>query len=246
MYRALPDKVPEGLNIGLLLGFPCRKDTLVTPEMVIALASQPMPTNMNVAYLCLKGKPIEEARDLCADNALELGAKYLWFVDDDVVPPPNTVRRLINVLEQHPEVMVCGGVYCLKAEPTSPIVFRGNGHGSFWQWKVGEIFEVTGMGAGCMMINTAVFKKLEKPYFPWIIPPAEGEGAGGNEISEDLSFCNKVRAAGYRVVAHGGVLCDHFDVKTGKTYRLPENSFPYTAETLSADIVQQNSEKEKG
>src|SRR5208337_1804156 len=136
MYRALPDKVPDGLSIGLLLGFPCRKDTLVTPEMAIALASQPMPTNMNVGYLCLKGKPIEEARDLCAENAIKLGAKYLWFVDDDVIPPPNTVRKLINVLQNHPEVKVCGGIYCTKQDPPQPLVFRGNGVGSYWNWKV--------------------------------------------------------------------------------------------------------------
>jgi GT2 family glycosyltransferase len=236
MYTVLPYEPPTGLNIGLLIGLPCRKDSLIPIEMAVAFASQSMPTNMNVAYCVLKGKPIEEARDKIVQNALEIGAKYLWFVDDDTVPPPNTVRKLITILQNHPEVMVATGVYCTKQDPPSPLVFRGNGIGSFWDWKVGEIFEITGCGAGCMMINTDVFKKLgNPPFFPWQRSTDENDPW---EIAEDLSFCNKVREAGYKVVAHGGVLCDHYDVKTGKVFSLPENSYPYRIEKTSADITQ--------
>jgi|SRR5271157_124597 len=241
MYSAMPHEAPTetNLNIGMLIGL-ATSGRLVPPELLIALCSQPMPTNMNVAYCAIKGKPVEEARELCAENSLKLKAPYLWFVDDDTIPPPNTPRRLISVLQNHPEVMVCGGIYSIKADPPSPVVFRGNGLGSFWRWKYGEVFEVTGIGCGCMMINTEIFKILKPPYFPWDKTPIETTTISVPEISEDLSFCSKVREAGYKVVAHGGILCDHFDIRTGKMFSIPDNSYPFRKETTSAEDTQQD------
>lgn len=223
---ALPDALPEGFHAGLMCGFAC-SGRLITPEMVIAMSMQPPPTHLSTGFLCVKGKPVEQAREMIAAAALKAKCKYLWFVDDDTIPPPNTLRRLVYVLENNPDVMVAGGVYVTKSDPPSPVVFRGLGLGGFWRWKVDQLFEVTGMGAGCMLINCEVFKHLTPPYFPWTQHDSYKVGELGANISEDINFCNAVRAAGFRIVAHGGILCDHFDVETGKTFQLPFDSYPY-------------------
>jgi hypothetical protein len=241
----LPNEIPKDHNTGVLIALAC-SGRLITPELVIAMTMQPIPTHMNPAYLCVKGKKVEEAREILADTALSIRAKYLWFVDDDTIPPPNTCRRLMYVLDNNPDVMVCGGVYVTKSDPPQPVVFRGMGLGSFWHWKEGEIFEVTGMGAGCMMINCEVFKHLEKPYFPWVEEYTNEATCPMKLISEDIGFCNKVRAAGFKVFAHGGVLCDHFDCTTGETYRLLEDSYPLKKDISSVvpPLEQQKSTKE--
>lgn len=236
-YREQKSVVPSELpsskvhGVGCLIALAC-SGRLITPELVVAMTVQPLQTHMGSAYYCVKGKRVEEARELLADKAQEIGARYLWFVDDDTIPPPNSLRRLMYVLENNPDVMVCGGVYVTKSDPPQPVVFRGMGLGSFWHWKRGDIFEVTGMGAGCMLINCEVFKHLKKPYFPWVDSPSEDALKPSVLISEDISFCNAVRDAGFKIFAHGGVLCDHFDVATGITYQLPADSYP-----MRADVV---------
>lgn len=235
---AVPNSIPPGNKgrVGLLIAFAC-SGRLITPEMVVAMSLQPDPTHYTHATICIKGLPVDQAREKLAEQAIELGAKYLWFVDDDTVPPPNTARRLIYVLDNHPDIKAIGGVYCTKGEPAQPVIFRGMGSGSFWHWKVGDVFEVTGIGAGCLMINVDVFKKLEKPWFEFKQYYSTDPKQPSIYISEDISFCNKVRDAGYKIFAHGGVLCDHFDVNTGETYQLPTDSYPYSSKTEDLETV---------
>lgn len=223
---AVETHLPSGTKIGLLIAIPSNK-RLITLDMVIAMSMQPTPPHLIQGFIGVQGKPVEEAREYLAEQAIELGAKYMWFVDDDTIPPPNTVRRLIYILENNPSVMVAGGIYVTKTDPPSPVVFRGAGLGPFWRWKVNDVFEVTSMGAGCMMVNCEVFKHLKKPYFPWPQNFSNDPTVPSHSVSEDVSFCNAVREAGFKVVAHGGVLCDHFDVNTGRTFSLPTDSYPY-------------------
>ena len=179
---------------------------------------------------------------MLAEKALEIGAKYLWFVDDDTIPPPNSLQRLVTILENYPEIKVVGGVYTTKAEVTQPVVFRGMGLGSFWHWKKGDVFEVSSMGAGCMLIATDIFPKIPKPWFEFQRYNSTEPGVPNVLISEDVSFCNKVRDAGYRVFAHGGILCDHYDAATNQYYSLPPESYPLREETKSlADPLPQES-----
>jgi hypothetical protein len=199
--------------------------------MVVAMGMQAAPTHFSLGYTAIKGFPVELAREKAADVALEIKAKYLWFVDDDTIPPPNALRRLVYILENYPEIAVCGGIYVTKSDPTQPVVFRGSGLGSFWRWKAGDVFEVTSMGAGCMLIRTSVFKELEKPWFSFVQKVSYDSAVPGQLTSEDVGFCNAVREKGYRVFAHGGVLCDHFDATTGVTYVLPADSYPMRPET---------------
>lgn len=241
----LPNRLPKEAKskVGVLVGLAC-SGRLITPELVVAMALQPPPTHFSNAYLVVKGLPVDQARCVLAEKALEVGAKYLWFVDDDTIPPPNTLQRLVTVLENYPEIKVIGGIYVTKAEVPQPVVFRGEGLGSFWEWKKGEIFEVSSMGAGCMLIRTEIFQNLPKPWFEFIDVPSFEPSIPGIKVSEDVSFCNKVRAAGFLVYAHGGILCEHFDCETGKTYSLPLDSYPLREGTKSlADSSPQEPQK---
>jgi hypothetical protein len=215
---------------------------------------------MNLSISALKGMEIGEARCLIAKHALDLGAKYLFFLDDDTAPPYDAVRRLVFALEQAgDDFMVAGGIYANKhSYPTEPMVFKADGDGPFWRWKYGEVFECASIGTGCMLIKTEVFKHLPEPWFKTVseCPTDQGE-VHKVEITDDLYFCKKVRDAGFRLLADGGVLPIHWDVyacscghpefahnkaqlhypclhcgceaykMTGKHFVLPENSYPF-------------------
>lgn len=201
----------------LLVGVPaCGK--LTTVRWGINLASQHYPLNMAVDYASAEtadGKEVAKARNCIVEVALNSNAKYIWFVDDDVLPPNYAVQQLSFAMLNKPDVMVCGGIYYSKQYVPSPIVFEDNGSGSYQDWKPGEVFEVPGfIGTGCMLIKTELFKHLEPPFFKTLDNP--------DTVTDDAYFCRKVKAAGFKIYGHGGVLCGHYDVRTRKTYWPPE------------------------
>jgi len=191
------------------------------------------PANVSVMQSVVADSPVDKARELICEQALIVGAPYVWFVDDDTVPPTAALRMLLHALEQHPEAGAIGGIYCIKEEPTYPLVFNEFGNGPFWDWRAGEVFPIWAVGTGCMLIRTEALKNLPKPWFKFIdMASNEGvfsEGLKVNNIyvGEDVYFCDKLKQAGYKVLAHGGVLCDHWDMQTGKCYSLPKDSRPY-------------------
>lgn len=193
-------------------------------EMVLAIAQQAWPANCGVGWNVVCGAPVADARNRIVETSLEYNPKYIWFIDDDTIPPVDAARKLIYVLEQSElngtKVAVCGGVYTYKREPAEPLVFDKLNSGPFWKWKRGEVFPVWGMGAGCMMIRADVFQHIPRP---WFVMGAEANGA---KWGEDLYFCHAVHEAGFRVMAHGGVLCRHWDMAEMQVYTLPEDSYP--------------------
>lgn len=225
---------------GLVIGLPfCGR--LVTPQWAISLSMQQYPINTNRFLSVVKGKPIDEARNTIAEFAVKQKAKYVWFLDDDVVAPLFAVKRLIYDLEMaDDDVMVAGAIYSTKDDSMpEPCVFQGNGVGPFWKWKKGDVFECTGIGTGCMVIKTEVFEKLEQPWFRTVNVSHETGDLVSEFQSDDLYFCDKVTKAGYKILADGNVICIHWDVTRNppKAYMLPENSYPLTQEKAEGMIA---------
>ncbi len=212
---------------GLIIGLPLSGNPLV-PEFTFSFAQLHPPMNYNVEFSIMKGLPVAEARQRIAEFAISRGAKFLFFIDEDVTVPAHTVRQLIYHLEHFEDFAVAGGIYCHKSPPQMPMVFRGNGQGPYWDWKLGEVFECSGLGMGCTMIRTEVFSKMEKPWFKTIDSVDKWlEGIPQSELwTEDLYFLKKVEETGMKIMADGGLLCGHWDAKTGTEYKLPATSKP--------------------
>jgi predicted SAM-dependent methyltransferase len=212
---------------GLMIGVPLSGNPLV-PEWSFAFHALHPPMDYNVEYAMVKGRPVDEARCQISQAAVDKNCKYLFFIDEDVTPPAHAIRQLIYHLEHFPKVAVCGGIYCHKSTPQMPMVFRGNGAGPFWDWKVGEVFECSGLGMGCALIRVEALKSIEKPWFKTIDSvKAYLDGIPCGELwTEDLYFCDKITKAGWQVVADGGILPDHWDAKSGTAYNLPPHAKP--------------------
>jgi cellulose synthase/poly-beta-1,6-N-acetylglucosamine synthase-like glycosyltransferase len=183
------------------------------------------------------------AREYICEQAHLIGAKYVFFIDDDTIPPPTACRMLTYQLDQDPDVAAIGAIYVSRVEPPTPMVFKGFGEGVYWDWAVGDVFEVDAIGTGCCMIRVSALEDLPKPWFKTVDVVVQGnlkdrgiEGIGAIQNTDDIYFCKKLRAAGKKVLAHGGILCDHWDTDSGTVHRLALDSRPYKLKAEKVDV----------
>lgn len=214
----------------LVVGLPITGRPL-PPQITFCYAQLTPPMNYNVRHIQIQQRPIDVARCEMAQAAIEWKAKYLFFMDEDVAVPSHALKQLIFHMEHHDDWAVIGGVYVIKDDTgnTAPMVFRGAGTGPFWRWHLGEVFEVTGIAMGCTLIRVEAFKDIKKPYFKTIDDTDAALDAVnfGSRWTEDLYFCDKLnKTKKWKIMADGGIVPDHLDMKTGKPYRLPPDSYP--------------------
>jgi len=213
----------------------------LTPDWVTAWTSMWMqpPHNAMVDFRRTINAPRDEARDHLSQGALERKSKFCQMIDDDVTVPGYIIRKLLYAFQnQPPDVGVIAGIYCSKTVPAIPLVFQKSCEGAFYEWKLEEVFECEVVPTGMMMFRTEMLEKISKPWFKDLSGVKEAKMHGiipGDvemddfTINDDGYFCHKVREAGYRVMAHGGVLGIHWDTK-GTAYLLPDNAYPIRME----------------
>lgn len=210
------------------------------PEFTMALAGLQFPPGTSCAYLATKGVKRDDARNDLVHQALALRPRYILFLDDDNPPPPDTVLKLMHVLDSTgDEVALCAGIYTNKTVPASPLVFAGDGSGCHWKWKAGDVFECPGgIATGCMMIRASVFAQLPEPWFHDVMDLTDAHRYGffldvekglPAMVTDDLFFCKRVRDAGLTMLAHGGVLPGHWD-QQGRCFRLADDAYPFRVE----------------
>jgi hypothetical protein len=200
------------------------------------------PVGMSIGWFARINKNRAKNREILVKTAIKVGAPYVMFIDDDTILPNFALRALHAEMEKDPKIMVCGGIYCTKEDIPSPIVFEHLGGGPFYNWKIGDVFPCAGIGCGAMLIKTEVFKHIPKPWFlephkaytdkmisvNGVTCPLTAESA-----TDDLYFCKKVAEAGFKIVAHGGVLPVHLD-QEGNMYTLPLDAYPCQGMGLQA------------
>lgn len=221
---------------GILIAIP----TLGRPvnlDWALAFKALNPPINYNINFSIIKGAEVGAARSAFAKQAIERDTKYLFFLGDDVIVPPHTIRQLIFRMENDHNLGVVGGVYCSKTETPYPLIFKGNGQGAYWDWKIGEYFECTGMGMDCTLIRTDLLRKISDPLFKTCDSDEYLDGINNAESwTEDLYFCKKVlEETNYKVMVDTSIICEHFDVYSGKSYGLPKGSLPYRQKVVKKD-----------
>jgi hypothetical protein len=202
---------------GVVIGIP----TLGRPVSLAwasAYKSLNPPINYNMTVMQIMNSPVADARNAIAREALKNESRYVFFLGDDVVVPPHALRQFIMRMENNPHIGVIGGVYCSKSEPPAPLVFRGNGQGSYWDWKIGEFFEVTGLGMDCTLIRTDLFKELPEPWFKTVSNDEFAEGINkADQWTEDLWFLKQVAdKTNSKIYCDGSIICGHEDVFAGQ------------------------------
>ena len=154
----------------------------------------------------VRGYDCHTARNNIGKMALEKGYDGVLMVDSDVVLAEDTLHLMLD----NP-VDVCLGPYASKLHipyDGATCICRLNkadgteyfNYESESQYTGAEIadmanqgltkVQIHGGGFGCALVNTAVLKSLEYPWFFWIEYP-DGHGV----LSEDLFFCERCKDA---------------------------------------------------
>lgn len=166
-----------------------------------------------------KGKPLNVAakKQEIAEFAVENGADWVLFLDDDVCFPPNTLLQLLGR-----EKDIVGGVYWSKSEPPVPLVFKGHMEGPHLNWHAGDFIKVDAMGMGLTLVRTKVFKAMPKPWFSenYVYHELENANSRNAGTTEDIYFYKKARDYGFEVFCDTGIQALHYDKNSNKFFGL--------------------------
>jgi len=154
---------------------------------------------------------IDTAREKLCEMALNMGAKYMFWLDTDVLPPVDVIDRLLRDSMKH-NAPIVSGLYARRHHPCfNEMMLYGKdaqGNEGFipiaeGQYEKDSVIFADAVGFGCVLLKTEILKHVEKPWFRW----TEHKTMSG--LSEDFYFCKKAREAGFRVVVDTSVVCRH-------------------------------------
>lgn len=143
--------------------------------------------------------------------------EYVLTVEHDNLPPADGVVRLIEDLEQHPELDAVGGLYFTKFEGGCAQIW-GDPKDSVTNFRPmlpdpnGGLMECCGTGMGFTLFRLKMFKdeRLIKPWFR-TLNGKNGQGVG----TQDLAFWADARKYGHRCAINCSVRVGHLDAATG-------------------------------
>lgn len=184
----------------------------------------PGPSPMGLA-----GMPYDMARNVACMRALEGGFSHLFFLDSDVIPPPDAVLKLLA----HDKPVI-SGMYCRRSPPHGVPVMIKDG---VWvtQFEKDSVIEVDYVGAGCLLIRRDVLERLPpiregKHWFSWQVD-LNGIVSPGENLSEDFAFNLQCRKTlGIPTLVDTSIKCLHLGVaESSYGQYLPVGSTPRAA-----------------
>jgi hypothetical protein len=164
------------------------------------------PTN------CVRRMFHDFARNKFVEDFLASDCDILWFLDSDITPP----KHVLDLIVVHgAKWKVAGLTYpVFMKPPTSDILevvytaYEKNaatGNMALASVPKEGIKELDGLATGCLFIHREVLEKLERPYFEFTYNEVDRSIKEG----EDLGFCRKVSALGYKFFTDFSMTCRH-------------------------------------
>ena len=223
-------------NLNLAIGVPCTFPT-VPVSFFYSFVHLERP---DFTFIHADNGPIDVLRNDIVDRAIAVGATKLIMMDSDMIYHPKTITSLLS---HH--LPIVGALCFRRYPPFDSIMLRVNGDGyeSVNEWEVDELVEVDATGAGCLMFDMEVFRKMPKPWFKFLKHPDTGA-----VIGEDVGFCQDLKAAGYRIFVDTSVPADHLTLmavnqKTSLLYRsMKEKHHQLALERALGNDEQKNKE----
>lgn len=128
---------------------------------------------------------------------------HMYSVDSDVVPPDNTLQRLLDY-----DLPIVTGIYKMK--------------GNLWSFKVNsdwcsrneplpeKLFEATCIAGSTVLIKREVLEKLKSPCFNVAYRAIDEKGMCYDE-GEDEYFSRIAREAGFKLMVDPTIICEHYN-----------------------------------
>lgn len=162
----------------------------------------------NSYLVTMHGQSPAEARNAIAKMAIANNFTHVFFMDDDMAIPPDT---LLNLLAHDKDMIT--GLYLMRKYPHYPVAFNREAGGGYHEHlsltpHLGNLQEVTNAGLGCALIKTEVFEKMgDKEWFT--LGQIKKDG-----WSDDIDFFNRARALGYKLYLDPKCVCGHMTYAT--------------------------------
>jgi GT2 family glycosyltransferase len=190
-----------------------------TKPFLDSLAAMRLPQNVQTLERSIAvGNFIPAQRELIARDAIDGTYDYLFFLDDDIVFPPNTLASLIETMEGDPATAVVGGLYYSRdsIRPMAVSDWNPNDTSSaaIPAFSTASTDPVDGIGFGCALLRVSALRGLTAPYFPVHIY-IERATRRVRLCDEDYRYCARIRAAGHRIRLDARIRCTHFDRESG-------------------------------
>lgn len=111
---------------------------------------------IGIGILSLHGTWVAQSRISLVKQAINNGADYILFVDDDMVFPPDSIHRLLSHQRE-----IVGVLYAYRGPPFGQVGLLKDPS------QESGLAEATYLGTGLMMIHLSVFSRIEQPWFLW-------------------------------------------------------------------------------
>ena len=157
------------------------------------------------------GSLVSESREHLAARALNSGADYVLWFDSDMMFAPDTMEKLVKHMEDGYDIV--SGLYFRRRPPFTPVLFKKlfiqNDvclQEDYNEYPEDGLFEVEGIGFGCVMMKTEVLLSVIAKYktcFAMI-------GRNG----EDVSFSFRARQCGYKIWCDPSIKLGHVSYTT--------------------------------
>ena len=147
--------------------------------------------------------PLDAARNRCVKEFLETDYQYLWWIDDDIVPPRNALDKLIDADKD-----IIGAVcFAMKYENDKalpyPVTLRYNEESKYVVYYGSGIEEVDATGGACVLFKRKVYETIERPY------EFHYHKDGTLSLTCDFDIFQKVQKAGFKIYIDFDLLCAH-------------------------------------
>lgn len=157
---------------------------------------------------------LDALRDQALSQAMAAGFTHVVFLDADMLFPTEVLGQLLRHL---PSGAVVSGLYFQRHYPFAPVAYRDSRPHPSGQYRIyrhDDQYADVGadglrdeelVGMGCALIPLDLIGRLgPRPWFEY-----RDDADGWPLITEDVPFCEKIRAAGGRIAIDPTIRCGH-------------------------------------
>ena len=172
--------------------------------------------------LCLGGDNLKGENQLPYQDQVDYD--YIMWIDSDIVWRSEQFFKLLNTLENYPQLQMISGLYKMEDMIHYATVinwkldfFKKQGTFRFMSiddlkpYDKGTLIEVAYTGMGFMLVRKGVFEKVGYPWFKpiWEKIPLDNGINVVDFTSEDVGFCRTATEKGIKIMVDPSIIVGH-------------------------------------
>jgi len=192
---------------------------LIPAKVCLSLWNLAFPPNNGVVRILAQGMEVGDAYSQAIEGVLQhpdiKDYEFLLTIEHDNCPPSDGLVKLIERMEENPDLHVIGGLYHTKGYNGCAQIW-GDAKDLILNFRPqipdpnGGLVRCYGTGMGFTLYRLSMFRegKLSKPYFR-TKKGLNGEGIG----TQDLAMATEAFKHGYKFAVDCSVRVGHYDLE---------------------------------